>query len=190
VSLSYHLLCNEIAHLLRISGFTRLIPALYDVVVFSSQYSTPFPFTRERYERYGKEVHHLLVGLDVIIPYLSLFPNITDLAIWTQHDKSLTGILEELPLTRLSVSLDDLDHLAPSSIQTFSSITHLEIGGPLNAARGRLHLLEHFTSLTHLSVLWQSYDAVLKKILAHRLSLKVLILWDGTIDFNPSTVRQ
>ncbi|TFK65226.1 hypothetical protein BDN72DRAFT_207726 [Pluteus cervinus] len=86
-----------------------LIPTLYEVVSFYSGYSTLVPSTKGKWERYGKEVHHLLVEPNDVIPYLSLFPNVTNLALWTRHDESLLGILEQLPLTgtRFSIPLHD-----------------------------------------------------------------------------------
>ncbi|TFK63497.1 hypothetical protein BDN72DRAFT_963888 [Pluteus cervinus] len=161
---------------------TWLIPALYEVVAFHSEYWTPFPFTKERYERYGKEARHLLVGTDDMIPYLSLFPNVTNLALWTGNDESLLGILEQLPLTRLSTTLHTFNPPTSALIRTFSNITHLEIVGGLDHERDCLQLLRHFTSLTHLCVLWEFNDEDLKKILTCHpsTSLKVLILWDST----------
>ncbi|TFK65216.1 hypothetical protein BDN72DRAFT_845804 [Pluteus cervinus] len=154
-----------------------LIPVVYEVVGFHTTYSTPFPFEMQRYERYGKETRHLAVGVEEMIPSLSFFPNVTNLAIWSRYDELLVTFLEKSSLTRLSIRLHSFDPPTPRLIQTFSRITHLEVVGRLDSWKD-CHLLDHFTSLTHLCVLWDTYKNLLEEMLGRYPSLAILILWD------------
>lgn len=155
----------------------RLIPSVYEVVGFHTTYMTPFPFHVQRYERYGKEARHLMVGVEDMIPSLSFFPNVTNLALWSRYHESLRTFVEKLPLTRLSTRLDRFDPPTPPLIQTFSRITHLEIIGRFDSWKD-CQLLDHFTSLTHLCVLWDTHQDLLEEMLSRYPSLGVLILWD------------
>ncbi|TFK65033.1 hypothetical protein BDN72DRAFT_962829 [Pluteus cervinus] len=134
-----------------------LIPVIYRTISLQEGHEYPIQWDAEKLAKYGIYARHLFVWKPsshfrdtpqaTKIP-LVLCPNVTDLLWWPRNYKADTGAISHLPLTHLSILLNIVQQ-TPHMIQTFSNITHLDNIGSFT---DDITLVNHFTSLTHLSV--------------------------------------
>ncbi|TFK65019.1 hypothetical protein BDN72DRAFT_962816 [Pluteus cervinus] len=131
-----------------------LIPILYRTISLHADQEYPILWGPETLEKHGKYARNLFLwtpssefdGISPDLP-LSLCPNVTNLFWWAPTHKAEVKAISQLPLTCLSVELNNIEQ-TPDIIKTFSRITHLDNIGIFT---DNIITLDHFTSLTHLS---------------------------------------
>ncbi|PPQ79840.1 hypothetical protein CVT26_012568 [Gymnopilus dilepis] len=160
-----------------------LKPLLYQVF---SQISAPrFP-DFERYpgvllEDVGPFARHLLIGgtegVEGINRFISLCPNVYDLAVWTQHSfREILPALKHLKdLQRLSASLETLskDDILSSP---FAKLTHLDVVRFRGARWQEWELISEIKTLTHLAINTPVEVEVIQNLLKHGENLQLLLI--------------
>ncbi|TFK65211.1 hypothetical protein BDN72DRAFT_207567 [Pluteus cervinus] len=159
-----------------------LVPKAFEVVVLQHRQSYPIGFTKDKFQRYGKHVRHLLissipVGFDSASVYISFCPHVQNLALWTGHNPTEIEAIIKLPLTHLSVNIDRMGPLSPPLLHLFSMITHLDVVGSFFSWDECASLI-HFPILTHLAIFRGSLPAIVPLILEQLPQIQVLI-WRG-----------
>ncbi|TFK63188.1 hypothetical protein BDN72DRAFT_902610 [Pluteus cervinus] len=169
-----------------------ILPKAVEVVILSSQRKFPMVFDLEKFEKYGPHVRSLFItqtGLGenadehLVIKYIALCPNLTNLALWCFASPHLSDSLAILPLTRLWINLQLLlsDPPSPKLLKLFANITHLRVIDspfPLGTSDGdSLSLRGLFPSLTHISFLFTQADLRLK-VLSGWDKLRVVVVWE------------
>ncbi|TFK63494.1 hypothetical protein BDN72DRAFT_902368 [Pluteus cervinus] len=135
-----------------------LVPLIFRVVLLHSNRALPIKFNKAVYERHGHYTQHLLLEPDYLCKYLYLFPNVRNLALWTDNAHLHLDSLKKLPLTHLSISPLYLKPPSFELFQVFSNLTHLDLVSVLSAwTAPRDHLatfkeLLYLPKLTHLCV--------------------------------------
>ncbi|TFK66758.1 hypothetical protein BDN72DRAFT_961540 [Pluteus cervinus] len=141
--------------------FDWLIPSVLHVVQFGAIQPAPITFNKSVYERYGHHVRHLFLESlepDDVRTYLRLFPNVTNLAVWSDRSQSDIPDLLQLPLNLTCLSIRPPHKLFPP----FSRLTHLhfQFNFPMYATENNTQVPYHellepvlyLPNLTHLGM--------------------------------------
>lgn len=180
----------------------RIEPLLYGVIIQQERGGTlPKGHTSKSppLETYAKHVRHLLLGYTLhsadVKPYLSLCPNLFDLALWTQSSSpEIAALLGQLSgLERLSTNIDRLfgfSRTADFCHPLFANITHLEITNPCEEWEKNWCGLALIPKLTHLAFDFEFYEGVIVGALEECKSLELLVLVNGLFDPHGTRLRE
>ncbi|TFK65780.1 hypothetical protein BDN72DRAFT_845160 [Pluteus cervinus] len=167
---------------------TWLMPEMVRTVAIRTEprhQSHPTRFNINILQTYGVHTRNLFLWLSSrhnqgFTPdqYLSWCPNITNLLLWTDIDEAQLKLLGNLPLTHLSIDLDDVPNRTPELTRVFSKITHLETLSAIHSDSDR-DKLKDFSSLTHLAIPNESNWDILPTFFTNFPTLQVLIYLDG-----------
>ncbi|TFK66737.1 hypothetical protein BDN72DRAFT_961523 [Pluteus cervinus] len=153
--------------------FHWLIPHVFRVVRLSKDHPTPIKLNESTYKRYGHHAHHLLIDSPNLEEYLHLFPNVTDLVVWTKLNTAYLPSLVQLPLTHLSVHPDS----RLLQVLTISNLTHLELTYTFDATY--VKSTPRLPKLTHLCVMSLVPQSALSLLLEEGRCprLRVVMIW-------------
>ncbi|TFK65730.1 hypothetical protein BDN72DRAFT_962289 [Pluteus cervinus] len=150
-----------------------LSPLLFDVVI--SHFNRDFPVRTNdlsTYQTYGNYIHHLLLAsvgdLDfdqVVNAYVSLCPNLTNLAIWKRNCRIRLDVLTNLNhLTHLSIDVPYLIYsIHPTVSESDPSVSSHDTHGEMEQSRETEQVPQAppppmFPNLTHLDAMGTPFD--------------------------------
>ncbi|TFK73864.1 hypothetical protein BDN72DRAFT_956199 [Pluteus cervinus] len=130
--------------------FDWLMPLYWDVVMaHTAADGWPPTFSEQTLQLYGHHVHHFHTWESSFVKLLTLCPNISDLAIWTSISEQDVDYIIKLPITRLSIFIDDIRWGNADLHEFCSKVTHLDISNRMDWATNKI--IPHFPALTHLA---------------------------------------
>ncbi|TFK65037.1 hypothetical protein BDN72DRAFT_962833 [Pluteus cervinus] len=158
-----------------------LTPIIYRTISLHENHEYPNQWNPEKLAKYGNYVRNLFVWVpssrfNKASPHLplSLCPNVTNLLWWSPANEAEIIAMSQLPLTRLSIDLNDIER-ALNTTKEFYRVTHLD---SLGLFTEDLSILDRFTCLTHLSILGDGGFASISPIFERVPKLQVLIYYN------------
>ncbi|TFK61598.1 hypothetical protein BDN72DRAFT_849509 [Pluteus cervinus] len=152
-----------------------LIPLYYEVVIPHIIDPWPPSATKERIEQYGHHVHHFHTSSPSMKQFLSMCPNISNLAIWSPISGPDIEAIVKLPMTRLSLNIYNFFRHTNLDLHQFCSrITHLDVSSRVTWATE--DVLSHFPVLAHVAMFEDTAEREVQDCLLYAKTLKVLVL--------------